>query len=203
MGLGKALMRGAVLSLVIFVSYVATIAQPDSIYRLPAGTRIKLKLDAEISSKVSSVNDTFLASISQPVMVRNTIVLAAGAIIEGRVTSVEPAGSAGRAGKLDLVFETLRLPRDEKRTIDGILLKDLHAAKSRIGILSVIGGTAAGAIFGGLTHSARGVAIGAGIGAGIGTGIAFARRGPDVRIARNEEFEIVLRKEVLLPILDY
>jgi len=45
--------------------------------------------------------------------------------------------------------------------------------------------------------------IGAGIGGGVGTAVALLRKGKDVRIRKGEEFEIELRKEVMLPVLDY
>ena len=47
--------------------------QSDSIYRLPAGTRISLEVDAEVNSRVSSVNDTFLATVAKPVVVRDAV----------------------------------------------------------------------------------------------------------------------------------
>lgn len=203
MNFHSALTRILVLSLVIFVSYAAATAQPDSIYRLSAGTHIKLKLDAEISSKFSGVNDTFLASVSQPVIVRNTVVLAVGTLIEGRVTGVKRAAAPGRSGKLDLVFETLRISSEESRRIDGVLVNDLCPKRDFIGILAVVGGTAGGAIFGGLARSGSGAMLGAGIGAGIGTGIALNRKGKEACIDRDSEFEILLRKEVVLPVVDY
>lgn len=203
MNFHSALRRILVLSLVIFVSYVAARAQVDSIYRLPVGTHITLKLDAEISSKFSGLNDTFLASVSQPLMIRNTVVLAVGTVIEGRVTGVKPAAAPGKSGKLDLAFETLRISSEESRTIDGVLVNELRPKRDFIGILAVVGGTAGGAIFGGLARSGNGALIGAGIGAAVGTGIALNRKGKEAYIDRDSEFEILLRKEVVLPVVDY
>ncbi len=197
------IMRILIVSLVIFVSFNAARAQPDSIYRLPAGTRMKLMLDADLSSRSAGVNDTFLASLSEALTVRNAVVLPAGTMIEGRVTEARPARS-GHAGKLELVFESLMFSSEKRRPIDAVLVTELRARRSgSFSVLSILGGTAAGAAVGGLTRSGIGAALGAGIGAGIGTGIVFARKGPEIKIERNTEFEIVLRKEVVLPVLDY
>jgi hypothetical protein len=68
---------------------------------------------------------------------------------------------------------------------------------------SIIGGTVIGAVFGAVTKSTNGALIGAGVGAGAGTAVAMLRKGKDVRIRKGEEFEIVLNKEVVLPVLDY
>ena len=198
---GKA--GNAAAAFMIFANCLVASAQVDSIYRLPAGTRIELKMDGGISSKVSSAGDTFTAVVSKPVIVRETVVLAAGAVVEGRVTSVSRAVS-GRDGTLDVVFETLRIKKETQRNIDGVLVDKLDADSARAAnFLTIIGGAAVGAAIGAISKSGGAVAIGAGIGAGAGMGIAFLRKGKNVGIKGNEEFEIELKKEVLLPVLDY
>ena len=95
-------------SLLIFVNSFFAIAQTDSIYRLPAGTRIRLKMDVEVSSGVASVNDTFTAKVAKPVTVRDVVVLPVGTVIGGRVDSVvDGTSSGGHNGEMDPVFETL------------------------------------------------------------------------------------------------
>jgi hypothetical protein len=69
--------------------------------------------------------------------------------------------------------------------------------------LSVVGGTALGALFGAVTKTPNGALIGAGIGAGAGTTVALLKKGKDVRVKRSQEFEIELKKEVMLPVQDY
>ncbi len=196
--------KTAILSVLIFANFLMVAAQSDSIYRLPVGTQIRLKLDAEINSKVSSVNDTFTAIVVRPVTVRDVVVLPAGSIVEGRVASVSRAAGGGKGGKLDVVFEWLKLSTETRRNIDGVLINKLSADSSQaFTALSIVGGTAAGAGIGGASRSGVGTLIGAGIGAGIGTGIALLRKGKEVRIRKDEEFEIELKKEVVLPVLDY
>lgn len=189
-----------VLSLVIFAN--PSFAQPDSIYRVPAGTRIRLTVDAEINSNVSSIGDTFIASVTKPVRVRETVVLPVGTLIEGRVSAVSRAAAAGQAGTLDVVFETLKISTATRR-IDGVMISQIRAESSRtFNLLSVLGGLAAGAAIGAL-GSGKGALIGAGVGAAAGTGIALARKGKDVRIQKGQEFEIELKQEVVLPVMDY
>lgn len=204
MNLQKTLTRAAILTLLIFGIFDIAQAQRDPIYRLPAGTRIKLKLDAALSSNISSVNDTFIASVAQPVMNRDVIVLPVGTSVEGRVTDARAAGAGGRRGKLDLSFISLRFSDELVRTIDGTLVKKPDAGSSgSFKLLSIFGGTGLGALLGGISRSGKGILIGTGIGAGIGTAIAMSRKGKDVRIEKNVEFEIELKKEVVLPVLDY
>lgn len=189
--------------ILIFAGFNLIKAQ-DSIYKLQAGTKIRLKMETEINSKVSGVNDTFLTKVSEPVKVRDSVVLPAGTVIEGRVVKVEKASTGGQGGKMELVFETIRFPEGGKREIEGVLVKQLKAESTQsFSLLSVIGGTAIGAIIGAASKTDNGALIGAGIGAGAGTGVAFARKGKDVRIKTDEEFEIELKKEVVLPVRDF
>lgn len=191
------------LTLLLFVSFSAIKAQ-NSIYQLPSGTKIRLRMETEINSKVSGVNDTFITRIAQPVVVRDAMVLPAGTIIEGRVTKVERAVVGGQSGKLEIKFENLRFTDGVKRNIEGKLINPLKAESTRkASILTLIGGTTVGALFGAVSGKENGALIGAGVGAGIGAGAVFLRKGKDVRIKSDEEFEIELEKEVTVPVLDY
>ena len=179
-------------------------AQPDSIYRLPAGTRIKLKMDAEINSKVSSINDTFIARISEPVLNRESVVLPVGTIVEGRVVAVSPAAYRGRNGHLELRFETIRFGDEVERAILGELVNPLDKpANGKATGLTILGGTAIGGAIGAASGEGTNALLGAGIGAGAGTAIAFLRKGKQARIRTGEEFEIVLKRDVTLPVSDF
>ena len=138
-----------VLSLLIFANSLTLFGQTDSIYRLPAGTRIFLKLDAEINSGVSSVNDTFLTTVTKPVSVRGTIVLPVGTVLEGRVSKVTRAAVGGRAGKLDVVFETIKISR-QTRHIDGVMTTEIVAPSTQaLSFVSILSGLAVGSVIGG------------------------------------------------------
>lgn len=186
-----------------FIFINAQIRDSGSIYELPAKTKILVRMDNEINSKVSDVDDTFTAVISKPVIVRNVVVVPIGTIIEGRVIKVNRAASGGKDGKLAVSFETMRFRNGDKRTIAGDLANQLKAESSNTSkILTIIGGTAIGGIVGAVSKADHGALIGAGLGAGAGTGVAFLQKGKDVRIKADEEFEIELKKDVTLPVPD-
>ena len=190
-------------SLLIFANSFLATAQTDSIYRLPVGTRIRLKMDVELSSRAASVNDTFTTKIAKPVIIRDVVVLPVGTVIEGRVTSVSIAAGGGHNGELNPVFESLRIENARPQKMDGVLVNNLSGASSSMGILSVIGGTVIGAVLGAVSKTNNGALIGGGIGAGSGTAVALMRKGKDVRIRSGEEFDIELKRELVLPVLDY
>ena len=189
----------------LFASLISANAQStSSIYELQAGTKLLVQMNSEINSKVFRVDDTFTTKVVAPVVVRETVVVPTGTIIEGRITKVQVA-SAGKSGSLTVIFETLRLANGDKREIAGVLVKPLKAeSSSATNVLAIIGGAAAlGGIFGAVSKVENGALIGAGIGAGAGTGVALLRKGKDVSIKTDEKFEIKLTKNVTLPVPDF
>ena len=193
-----------VLAALIFGNSIFALAQDDSVYRLPAGTRIHLKMDADLSSKVATPDDTFIAVVSRPITRRNVLVLPAGTLFEGRVLQASPASTGAQDGKLEIRFETIKLDGMPQGAIDGRLVDRPKVSSSSLPtVLSIIGGTAAGALLGGIANSGTGALIGAGIGAGAGTGLSLARKGKESRILKDEEFQIELKKDVVLPAKDY
>jgi hypothetical protein len=188
--------------ILIFGIDTSLTAQSGTSYRLPAGTRIRLRMEGEISSKFSSVNDTFLTRIALPVMVREIVAVPAGMIVEGRITKVSNAALGGRNGVIEVRMETLRLPNDATREIEGLPTARFRTRRPQR-FWSVLGGSGIGAAIGAAAGSTRGALIGAGLGAGAGTGVALLARGEEVRLKEDDVFEIELKKEVILPVSDY
>ena len=183
----------------------SVVIEAQSIYELPAGTKIRVQMDNEINSKVSSVDDTFTTVIAEPVVIREAVVLPVGTIIEGRVMRVKRASYAGQNGEMEVKFETLRLVDEKKREIEGNLVNPLKAEQSSQArnILTVFGGAAIGEAVGAVSKAKSGALIGAGIGAGVGTAAVYLQKGKDVRIKADEKFEIELTRNVILPVQDF
>jgi hypothetical protein len=115
------------MTLLILGASLPVAAQSD-LYKLPAGTHLRVKVDAELSSKVASINDTFLAKVTESVRVNDTVILPEGSLVEGRVTGVSHAGGFGHSGSLRIVFENLKVFGGTRR-IDGALAGDLAPPK--------------------------------------------------------------------------
>lgn len=192
------------IALLILFCFDSTIAA-QNIYTLQIATKIRVRMDNEINSKVSSVNDTFTATVSSPVIIDGAEIIPIGSVIEGKITKVRPAAVGKKDGSLEVKFESLRLPDDKSRSIDASLVnQDLIGQKSSAFTkISIVGGTIIGAVIGGVIGKGVGAGIGAGIGAGAGTATSYMKRGNEARIKANEEFEIRLNKEVTVPAKDY
>jgi len=188
--------------ILLFASFISVDAQ--NIYELPAGTLMRVQMDNEINSKVAAVNDTFTTTLAVPVRIQETVLLPIGTVIEGRITRVRRASFGGKSGSLEVSFQTLRMVDGAKREIEGVLVNELKIESSpTTNVLTVLGGTALGGIIGAVSKAENGALIGAGVGAGAGTGVAFLRKGKDVSIKADQEFEIKLTKAVNLPVRDF
>jgi len=188
--------------ILLFANYFSANAQ--SIYELPAGTKLSVRMDNEINSKVASVNDTFTTTLAAPVVIQETMLLPVGTIIEGRVTRVKRASFGRKDGNLEVSFQTIRLANGAKREIEGVLADNLKIeSSSTTNVLLVLGGTALGGIVGAVSKIENGALIGAGVGAGAGTGFAFLRKGKEVSLKADKEFEIKLTKKINLPVRDF
>jgi len=192
--------------ILFFVIYIPLSAQSrqdyDTIYRIPAGTRIRLRLEGAIGSKFSSVDDTFLTRVALPVVVRDVTVLPVGVLIEGRIIKAIPATSGMRNGEIDVRMETMRFSDSLTRSIDAGPTSPFKA-KRRGKLLPIVCSSLVGAAVGFAVGSAPGALIGAGIGSGIGAGTVYSLKGREIHLKEDDVFEIVLKKDVVLPVLDY
>lgn len=176
----------------------------QSIYTLPVGTQIDARMDSEVNSKVFSVNDTFTATVSKPLIIREVLLLPTGTILEGRIIKIKGAGFGKKSGSIEIQFETLRLPNGAKRQIDGRLAETKQPQTSQLSKPALIGGgTIIGALFGAIFDKGRGALIGAGTGLGIGTSVILLQKGKEARIEEDEQIKIVLKREVTLPAEDF
>jgi hypothetical protein len=80
---------------------------PDEVFAVAPGTRFLVGLEQEMNTKSLRRNQAFRVRTLEPLEAGQGFYLPAGAVIEGHVSRVEPAGKAGRA-KLWLTFDEIR-----------------------------------------------------------------------------------------------
>ena len=191
-------------SSLVFLNFISAAAQIAPVNVLPEGTRIRVRMDTEVNSKVASAGDTFLVRTVEPVRNRGVAVLPGGAVIEARITAARRAAMGGTDGALEIRFERLRVGQEETIPLNAVLAAPLKKeSRGLFNLVTIAGATAAGALIGSASDTSSGVAIGALIGAGAGAGTALLRKGRDVRIKTDEEFDIELKRELVLPTTDY
>ena len=86
-------------------------AVPDT---LIDGTPVRLRLGRTISSAAEKVGNTVDFEVAEEVKINNVMVIPAGAIGLATVTAAEHKKHLGRAGKLELKLDSVRLADGEK-----------------------------------------------------------------------------------------
>ena len=178
---------------------------------IPAGTRIPIALKNTISTKANREGDPIYAQSTFPVAINDRIIVPAGTYVQGKITSIKPAGHIkGRAEVLihftSLIYPggyTVMLPgaiedapgvdnakvKDKEGTIQGDSTKGKTAA-------TIAGPAANGALIGAVARGGEGALIGAGIGGAIGTTIAALTHGNEVKMGPGTTLEVVLQRDV-------
>jgi len=91
------------------VATSSTVATPANNRTLPAGATLSTTLDQSLGTKVNKAGDTFTATVSQTLYASDgSVVVPAGAKIEGRVTATDDSDNTTDAALIRLAFDRLR-----------------------------------------------------------------------------------------------
>jgi hypothetical protein len=165
-----------------------------------AGNKIVITADESVSSKTSNSGDRFDASIAEPVVVGDRVVIPKGAKATGTVTEAKSAGKFKGNAAITVTLRSVTVHGEEYR------LKTTEVTESGKGrgkrtAVGAGGGAAVGAIIGALAGGGKGAAIGAGAGAGAGTaGAAFTGDkditiGPETKLTFELQEPLEVRKK--------
>jgi hypothetical protein len=149
---------------------------------LAAGTVLPVRIGANLSTARNQAGDSFLATLTQPLVIDDWVIAERGARVEGRVVNTTLAGRV--KGLAHLEISLVRLATSDRQNIhihtepfgkDGPASTGTDAAK-------IGGGSVLGAIIGALAGGGNGAAIGAGAGGAAGTGDVLLTRGRPAEI---------------------
>ena len=188
-------------------------AANTSNFKVESGTKIRVRMEDQISSKDSQVGDYFNTRVVEPVY-SNTgvIVVPTGSTVIGRVNNVTKAKKGGDPGTIDVSFVQVKLPNGVTETVNGSLTNlDTDKAKSdnegtasgddrkNDKIIFIGGGAAGGAILGGIIGGGKGAVIG-GILGGVG-GLLGERltKGEEATVKSGSEFGVYVNRDFYLP----
>jgi hypothetical protein len=144
-------------------------------WTVAVGEELDVRLQTPLNSKTSKVENRFEATTIVDFSINNDVVIPAGTLVRGFVSSVSAAGKISRRGSLTLSFDEIRIGTRSQRlrasvtqALDGKVSEDA----TRIGAGAVVGG-----IIGGLLGGGKGALIGVLVGGG---GTIAATEGTDV-----------------------
>jgi hypothetical protein len=183
------------------------------------GTEVRLSLVNGLSSRVARIGDPFTAIVTEPVFSGTNLLLPAGAIVHGRITSVErPRWFAMFRGgaSMNLVFDSVEVQsrifparmsilsifdsgadtsrRKDLKTIEGEVVQENQSIKTDAMdvALGTAGGATAGLVF---SRVLRGTVLGL---AGSGVYVA-AKKGKDVELPAKTGMIVRMDSALSLP----
>lgn len=180
-------------------------------YTVAAGQIVRVRMNQTITSETARVGDQFTTTVVDPVYADGIEVIPAGSVITGGVTSVNRASRQSKAGTIGVHFDSLRLPNNAVRVINGDLTNITSdnvtadnegevSGKSAVkrNVVFIGGGAATGALIGAIAGGGKGAGIGAGIGAGLGVAGALLSKGHEAVVKADTEFGVVLNQSISL-----
>ena len=146
---------------------------PPAAIELPVDTRLRVRLDQDLGSKISRPGDSFSATIADDVLVNGQTVIPRGARAEGTVIDAKTLGHFKGGALLELRLERVHTNWGSYPVATSSIERAEKGKGKRTAVFAG-GGGAFGAIVGGLAGGGKGALIGALAGAGAGTaGSAF------------------------------
>jgi hypothetical protein len=157
----------------------STTGRSDSTtYDVPVGTEFDVRLQSHLSSSTAQVEDRFEATTLVDYMQGNRVLVPAGSVMRGVVSSVKKAGRVERTGAVTLAFDRITVNGRSypiRATVtDALESEGIRGEAGKIGT-----GAGVGAVIGAILGGAKGALAGILIGAG---GTVAATEGKDVEL---------------------
>jgi hypothetical protein len=145
---------------------------------IPVGTEMDVRLQNTLSSETAQVEQRFEATTLVDLYRGSDVVIPAGSIVRGVVSSVQRAGRIERTGSLTLSFDQITV-RGRAYPMRGTVTQALQGEGIKGEAGRIGAGAGVGAVIGGILGGVRGALLGVLIGGG---GTIAATEGTDVRL---------------------
>jgi hypothetical protein len=145
---------------------------------IPTGTEIDVRLQDQLTSDTAQVEDRFEATTVVDLYEGDRVLIPAGSVMRGVVTSVNKATRTDRKGSLTVSFNQITV-RNRSYPMRGTVTQALESEGIRGEAGRIGAGSAVGAIIGGIIGGVKGALLGVLIGGG---GTMVATEGKDVTL---------------------
>jgi hypothetical protein len=145
---------------------------------IPAGQEIDVRLQTELSSDTAQVEQRFEATTVADLYRGNDVLIPAGSILRGVISSVDKASRTDRKGSLTVAFDQITI-RNRTYPMRGTVTQALESEGIRGEAPRIGAGAGIGAIIGGIIGGVKGALLGVLIGGG---GTIAATEGKDVTL---------------------
>lgn len=153
---------------------------PDSAARneVPVGQELDVRLQTGLSSSAANVEDRFTATTAVDLMQGSRVLVPAGSVLQGVVSSVDRASRTDRKGSLTLAFDRITV-NGREYPVRAMVTQALESEGLEGEAPRIAAGAGVGAIVGGILGGIKGALAGVLIGGG---GTILATEGKDVTL---------------------
>jgi len=145
---------------------------------IPSGQEIDVRLETELSSATAQVEQRFEATTVADLYRGNDVLIPAGSILRGVISSVDKASRTDRKGSLTVAFDQITI-RGRNYPMRGTVTQALESEGIKGEAPRIGAGAGIGAIIGGIIGGVKGALLGVLIGGG---GTIAATEGKDVTL---------------------
>jgi hypothetical protein len=145
---------------------------------IPVGQELDVRLQTPLSSDTAQVEDRFEATTVVDLYEGNRVLIPAGSVMRGIVSSVNRASRTDRKGSLTVAFDQVTI-NGRNYPMRGTVTQALESEGIRGEVGRIGAGSAVGAIIGGIIGGVKGALIGVLVGGG---GTMIATEGKDVTL---------------------
>lgn len=179
------------------------IAKAPVAHALPAGSKLVVSLDDDISSRDHVAGDAFTAQVRYDVADPDGGgVVPAGSVVRGSVTEVSPGAYVNSTGTLTLAVNSLTVDGeryDLDALIDALETTEERRGVEKVGAARTAGGTVAGAILGRVIGgSKKGTIVGVAAGAVTGATISAVVKDTDIVLPAGSHMTLTLNQPLAL-----
>jgi hypothetical protein len=162
---------------------------------IPAGTQLSLVLETPLSSVASHPGDRVEARVERATSEDGRVLLPGGTVLKGHVLDAHPSGRVSGKGRVIVAFDQI-VVRGRTQKLDTTEIEavadDSHERDAAI----IGGGTAAGAIIGGIAGGGKGAGKGAIIGGVAGAGAVLATKGKEIELPAGSRWTVRVKDAV-------
>jgi hypothetical protein len=145
---------------------------------IPVGQELDVRLQTPLSSDTAQVEDRFDATTVVDLYEGNRVLIPAGSVMRGIVSSVNRASRTDRKGSLTVAFDQVTI-NGRNYPMRGTVTQAIESEGIRGEVGRIGAGSAVGAIIGGIIGGVQGALIGVLVGGG---GTMIATEGKDVTL---------------------
>jgi hypothetical protein len=181
----------------VLIGFSIAQSKPQPIV-VPAGTVLTVRTGQALSSKTSQPDQTFTATLAQPVSVEGKTALPAGSAVGGTVVAAKAKGKIKGEGELELKLTSISVG-GQTYSVQTAMLSSTEKGKGKRTAETTGGGAAGGALIGALAGGGKGAAIGSVVGAGAGLAGGAMTGNKQVEIPAESALSFTLAAPLTLP----